>query len=63
MHGTFPELGSTLTYDEVDPFHHSPFRESPDEVARPHRLTLDRLAAAGLSQQMIQNYLTARAKK
>jgi len=63
LHGAFPKLGSTLTYDEVDLAHHYPFRESPDEVARSHRLTVDRLAAAGLSQQMIQNYLTARAKK
>ena len=63
IHGIFPELGSDLTYHEVDLAHHYPFRESPDEVARPHRLTLDRLAAAGMSQQMIQHYLTAPAKK
>jgi len=63
INGVFPELGSDLTYAEVDLAHHYPFRESPDEVARPHRLTLDRLAAAGMSQQMIQHYLTAPAKK
>jgi len=63
LHGAFPELGSDLTYDEVDLAHHYPFRESPGEVARAHRLTVDRLAAAGLSQEMIQHYLTAPAKK
>jgi len=63
LHGTFPELGSDLTYDEVNLAHHYPFRESPDEVARAHRLTVDRLAAAGMSQQMIQHDLTAPAKK
>jgi len=63
LHDAFPELGSTLTDDEVDRAHHHPFRESPDEVARPHRLTVDRLAAAGLSPRVIQNFLTAPAKK
>jgi hypothetical protein len=63
IHGVFPELGSDLTSEEVDLAHHYPFRESPDEVAHAHKLTLDRLAAAGMSQQMIQHYLTAPAKK
>jgi hypothetical protein len=63
IHGVFPELGSDLTYDEVNLAHHYPFRESPDEVARAHRLTVDRLAAAGLYQQIIQHDLAAPAKK
>ena len=63
LHDVFPELGSTLTDGEVDLAHHYPFRESPDEVAHAHRLTIDRLAAAGLSQRVIQQFLTAPAKK
>jgi hypothetical protein len=63
LHGVFPELGSTLTDAEVDLAHHYPFRESPDEVARAHRLTIDRLGAAGLSPWVIQHFLTAPAKK
>ena len=39
LHGVFPELGSTLTDNEVDLAHHYPFRESPDEVAHAHQLT------------------------
>jgi hypothetical protein len=63
LHSAFPDLGSTLTYDEVNLAHHYPFRESPEEVARAHRLTVDRLAAAGLSQRTIQGFLTAPAKR
>jgi hypothetical protein len=63
LHGAFPELGSDLTYDEVNLAHHYPFRESPDEVAHAHRLTVDRLAAAGLYPQIIQHDLAAPARK
>ena len=63
LHDAFPELGSTLTDDEVDLAHHHPFRESPDELVRAHRLTVDRLAAAGLPPWIIQHFLTAPARK
>jgi hypothetical protein len=41
MHGRFPELGSTLTYNEVEVAHHHPSLEPPQEVVQAHQLTVD----------------------
>jgi type II secretory pathway pseudopilin PulG len=51
IHNHFPELGSPITYHEVESFKHSPSREHPQEMARAHQLTIDRLVAAGLTDE------------
>lgn len=47
----FPELGSSITYHEVEGYQHSPSREHPQEMAPAHQLTIDRPVAAGLTDE------------
>ena len=40
----FPELGSTINYDELRQYHHNPYQENKEAMQTAHQLTEDRLA-------------------
>lgn len=50
LHGAYPQLGSTITYPEVESFHHSPVQEDPAGMAAANKLTMDRLKSAGYNR-------------
>jgi len=51
MHNKYPELGSPLTFTEMDTFAHQPWREDPVGMSAAYKLTEDRLKAAGYSDK------------
>jgi hypothetical protein len=45
-HSRFPELGSTLTFDEIDKFQQEPYEHLPAGLEAAYKVTQDRLKAA-----------------